>query len=263
MCGACQACNDCCTCATGVLPYAANPLDYLAFQGAPADDIYYGIELEVECASGYSPEKKAIDVLDNREGFLICKHDGSLRNGFELVTAPCSLDVHQQTWPVLLTRKVTQGLESWKHTTTGLHIHVSRNPLTQLTIGKIVVFMNSMANRRFLVALAGRNDVTGYAKFKTKTLDTAHIRNNDRYEVVNLQNHGTIEFRLFKGTLNIRHILADIEFVDAIVHWAIVCDVADIENWRAFMAWTMSNNTDGKYDDFVSYMAKKGYIACA
>ena len=86
--------------------------------------MFMGTELEVEdreCHNG------GAQIVEDALGNLVyCKHDGSLNNGFEIVTHPMTLAyVHQLDWS--FTEKLIQtGHRSWDTDTCGIHIHVDR-----------------------------------------------------------------------------------------------------------------------------------------
>ena len=91
---------------------------------------YMGVELEIDGAGEL--DSKASKILDvaTRGGseLLYCKHDGSLDDGFELVSHPMSLDFHQKEmpWAAILKEAVRLGYQSHQASTCGLHVHVSR-----------------------------------------------------------------------------------------------------------------------------------------
>ena len=77
---------------------------------------FFGVELEIDEAG--ENDHKAWELLNiaNGEGEkrLYCKHDGSLSDGFELVTHPMTLYYHteQMPWEKLLHRAVEMGYTS-------------------------------------------------------------------------------------------------------------------------------------------------------
>ena len=196
---------------------------------------YIGVELEVEQIHGSRNDSaRAIlnsvansDVIaritaDKHRNFrLLCaEHDGSLDNGYELVTAPLGLDDHHRLWTHILTSSNIKGLRSHNTTTCGLHVHISRNKLTQLQIAKVVAFVNSSSNYAFMKRLARRYG-THYCRAKSIPLcNGAKNLDQDRYEMVNLCNPSTIEFRIFRGTLKLESLLACVEFANALVAYA-------------------------------------------
>ena len=60
-------------------------------------------------------------------GFALCKHDGSLENGFEIVTAPATLSVHKDRWAKFCEKNYADSLSSWNTATCGMHVHVGQS----------------------------------------------------------------------------------------------------------------------------------------
>ena len=256
---------------------------------------YLGVELEVEVKGGYSIGQPARIAKEKLGDFVILKSDGSLSNGFEIVTCPASLDEQRKRWGAFLDCP-PPSLRSFNTDTCGLHVHCSRNEgrtmltkaqiladrlnvdrifnsidphtiddmrqhpcsrqmpehyadatdtpeqmerrqlvytwltyyggspslprrkvLSDLTVAKIVCFVNARNNRKFMSVIAGRtSDQWARMKQKSKLSDGAK-KNPMRYEAVNLQNANTIEFRIFKGTLKKESVFKAIEFCAALV----------------------------------------------
>ena len=150
-------------------------------------------------------------------GCAIGKHDGSLEDngpgGFETVTVPLT---REQTYGVFESFDVLgKGrCSAWdKGTEVGHHIHVSLSAISPLTLGKLGVFMNLPANRKFLTAIAQRPPV--YNDFEEGKRLT-RPKNHARHSVLNLTEH-TVEFRLFKSNLKTRCILKNYEFCIAAI----------------------------------------------
>ena len=179
----------------------------------------FGIELETEVKEPSEENMKAkLTEIDDLLGdAVIMKRDGSLRNGIEIVTKPFPIEKQYLLWEKFLTKR-PKGLISWDSDRCGLHIHVSREGLTDEVIARAVCFVNSQGNKKFMYVLAGRKD-NNYAKFKAKTAANAALP-SERHEAINLCNQDTIEFRLFKGTLKKESVYKNIEFVDALMDFA-------------------------------------------
>jgi hypothetical protein len=172
---------------------------------------YFGVELEVEsdCERLVQSAKQVGKVFDD---FAIVKRDGSLRCGFEICTRPASFKEHRAQWKRFFgeSGKIPiQILDSC-----GLHVHVARRGLSDLTVAKIVCFINAYHNRRFIRCIAGRSENI-FAQIKKKKLTNASVCSGDRYEAVNICRSETIEFRMFKGTLKEAHFFKALEFCDA------------------------------------------------
>ncbi len=223
--------------------------------------IRYGVELEVEVGSDeqsgsprYSVEEKAQEVLDKLgEDYAITKHDGSLINGFEIVTAPAPLEEHYKRFEKF--RSKTKGLtcESGR---AGMHVHASRAPLTQLQIGKLLVFINDPNNRPHIKKIASR-DSNGFCKSSVKKIRDVRHDAGDRYQSINLQNRNTIEYRIFKATTNVDSILKNIEFVAATIEWAGNTSMRQL-GWQDFADYV--GKTPGYYPHLAEWLRNHGYL---
>ena len=194
---------------------------------------HIGVELEVEQVNGdrETSASRILGTVSNQAGAILTsyhhpnpllvsiEHDGSLTRGFEIVTAPLGLDDQRNLWTTILTPANIAGLRSHNTTTCGLHVHISRGELGKLQIAKIVAFVNSATNYAFMKRLSRRYG-THYCKAKSKPICRgASNAEHDRYEMVNLCNSKTIEFRIFRGTLKLESLLACIEFAAALVSY--------------------------------------------
>lgn len=185
---------------------------------------WFGVELEVEIhdhkADRFHKAKQIHEVVNEGERGkrAFFESDGSLSNGFEIVTQPMSLPMHQQFWNWLHNRDLVQHLRSHNTSTCGLHVHVNKDDLNKLVQSKIVTFVNDPVNRDLITAVA-RRYAEGYCKIKHKDLNNALVT-TDRYEAVNVTGRRTLEFRIFKGSLKYESVMAAIEFVNALVLFA-------------------------------------------
>jgi hypothetical protein len=208
--------------------------------------VLLGLELEMELkdSDDYSLDEQAGNLLDaigkyKGHRYALCEEDGSLDDGFEMVTSYTGLDVHKEQLQFFKNRFV--GMASHNTDTCGLHVHICKSSMTTLHGAKMVFFINDTNNYQLVKALA-RRDNASYAKIKDKKSDTTWIKdairntkekkyqlkglNSDRYEALNFNNERTIEFRLFKGTLKYETIMACLEFTYATWHF---CKDASID----------------------------------
>jgi hypothetical protein len=208
--------------------------------------LYLGVEVETEASEDDSLSDIAKIIHEKHSDEILMKEDGSLDHGIELVTGRYSLDAHKQLWPNLCETVLNTGLRSWRHGSTGLHVHMSRKFFTPLDIGKLLVFVNSdnAAIRKNIRRIAGR-PANHYCKIeKKKITDVYH--DEERYEAVNLTNDKTIEIRIFKGTLNASHVLANIEFCHAMAYWVKNTSTQDIESWHSFWSYVLKHKKEYK-----------------
>lgn len=182
---------------------------------------FLGVELEVESNDRVLRTARKVHDAFPRE-FLITKSDGSLSdNGFEICTRPASLDVHKATWQPFFERvsqRTIGALRSYDADNCGLHVHISKDGLSQHTIALIVCFVNLPKNKRFVELMANRY-ANRYTMLKHKPMRTAALPTGDKYEAVNLEHQHTLEFRIFKGTLKAASFFKALEFTEAITRF--------------------------------------------
>ena len=206
-----------------------------------------GVELEVEGHS-VDPAIAARAIHDHVNGGEFGRHvfferDGSLSNGFELISQPMSVPALRETFQFLREPSLVRGLRSHRTSTCGLHVHVSRAGLSNLTIARAVTFVNDSGNDAFIQALARRYN-TGFCNITEKDLDTAHLP-GDRYEAINLTGRETIEFRLFRGSLKYEAVIAAVEFCHALLEYCARPETAAGGlNAQAFIRWCASDLAD-------------------
>ena len=197
---------------------------------------YFGVELEIDEAGEDAESAGKLLLIANRNAdHLYCKHDGSLEDGFELVTHPMTLayHLHEMPWGAVLHKAASMGYTSHQARTCGLHIHVNRNAFGEseteqdACIARILYFFEkhweellkfSRRTPRQLEQWAARY---GYKEQPKDILEHAKKGGHGgRYTCVNLTNTDTIEFRMFRGTLKLNTLIATLQLVDRI------CDVA-------------------------------------
>ena len=218
-------CGPCMTASrTRVRGYSNRASSYMA----PEKDvpIKFGIELEVGCDRGVSRQTcveyvaDAFDRVTDSVNYVTYKEDGSICdvNGFEIVTRPDCPSVHKRVWSeVLSDTRVLGSITSWRSGKCGMHIHVSRKPLSELWVGRIMVLVNADAFAGLLRSVAGRGS-NGYSQVKPKKFGDVK-RGSSRYDAINISGDHTIEFRMFRGTTLLSSFLKNIEFVEAVLDY--------------------------------------------
>ncbi len=194
--------------------------------------LFMGVELEVdEGGENTSNAKEILELANYHHEHIYCKHDGSLHNGFEIVSHPMTLDyhTHEMNWREVMAKAVSIGYISHNANTCGLHIHCNRDffgttvSTQENAIGRVVYFVEKHWNE--LVKCSRRTSYSlerWAAKYATisetaqATYDKAKHKGLGRYVAVNLANHDTIEFRLFRGTLRYETFLATLQLVEEI-----------------------------------------------
>lgn len=183
-------------------------------------DIFMGFELETEAMDASLGDGiEAMRPWTNSH-FAYLKYDGSLNNGFEIVSHPATLDWYQalDMDPLKKLRKL--GFRSWnvRNHDVGIHIHVSRTAFVgDAHLHRLCQLI--LKNRDDAVKFAGRD--CHYAPFdgNLAVVRSTLVKKQGSYErmAVNLSNSNTVEIRMFRGSLNSDRLLADLELVDSAV----------------------------------------------
>ena len=240
-------------------------------------ELYLGFEQEVEYRGHHTHTRrdgaqKVLDAMNDRdigENVVYLKEDGSISNGFEIVSHPMTIDyaMNHVNWAGITALK-RMGFESWNATSCGLHIHMSRNAFADdKHLFKFVKFIYS--NRVDLVKFVGRE--SSYAKFGLDNfvsswmdydtgVRTQHslmkmlkdqATNNDRYCAINIQNAHTVELRFFRPSLNVTTVQAALQFCKASFDYTEMLTTQEVvgSNALAFMSFRkwVRNRTD-KYE---------------
>lgn len=198
----------------------------------------FGVELEVDDGDDASDLCEALEELDQP---IYMKHDGSLNSeGVEIVTHPCSLAYHQyeMRWAEIMRVCDSRDYKSHDTTTCGLHIHVGRSSTgatgkeRDAVAGNLVILTNAVWDELVTFSRRKGGALDHWARRPNlrcdpETLDDAQLtdyalytENDGRYQAVNLTNHGTVEFRLFRGTLKRKTLIAALQLVNNMVDYA-------------------------------------------
>ena len=305
---------------TGPRPrdYAANcgEIHYYSWRPTPfifhGDDdeadrgLHFGVEVECEHPDHrFAPEWGAGIVESYVDSSNIyCKQDGSLRNGFEMVSMPRTLASWHGFEPELdelMSALRAGGWRSWDQNkdghAVGIHVHVSKSafwvPETSsggergLRIGDARFDVSSRHlwmvqhlvydNAEGMAAFAGRNDDYGSlrvgdmgrgydendraVRMTPAKAVKAHKRgaegNPNRGMAVNMQPASTIEFRMFRGSLNAKRIIANIEMVHALTEYSRGLTFQDWRDgageWAVFLMWLRKS---GRYPHAASVVER-------
>ena len=252
-------------------------------KGVPASEagrrMYSGLEWEVAMFPSCEVAEACSDYVDSVLGqYAVCMHDGSLRNGFEIVFDPMTERAFALIRPLI--EQVAAEIErrgGKAHDTTccGLHVHLSRCAFGNDEHAQMLAFGKMLElTERFQSAVSAiaRRDITtcqwclptGYGHALTdgsraivrkakRIQDSQGLGFHDgrRYRVWNFQNRPTVECRAFKGTLNVGTMFATIAFVNGIARYCMqhtTPDVHALQNFNDLIAWIGS-------DDLTTYWA--------
>jgi len=188
------------------------------------DDLFMGFELEVEMDD--ERDRKSSQLTNYLEGegvadVFYLKEDGSLDNGFELVSHPITLNYLRKK---LKMKKILKWLKQNKFETNyncGLHVHINEKFLSKEDIIKLRAFFS--LNKESLFKFSHRDDINNdYCQYEEFDMDMFldEEEQEDRYWALNLNTgQNTVEVRIFSGTLDENRFLGYLEFVDSLVRY--------------------------------------------
>lgn len=162
---------------------------------------------EADCA------KELHDLLGDRVAF---ERDGSLDNGFEIVSRPHTLRALVEEFPLgeMLEICRRHGYTSHDAGTCGLHFHISREMFGETdikqerAIGKAIAFYDRFFDDLVRASRRGRYEAERWcARLPVADMKEARKKGkkggdgDGRYLAVNTKGFETVEFRLMRGTL--------------------------------------------------------------
>lgn len=183
--------------------------------------MYLGVEIEVEATRGAELDEGAETVPADR---YYCKHDGSLSNGFEIVSHPATWEWWRTADLDFTDSLREQGFRSYNTDTCGMHVHVSRKVLSQLDVYKLLKFCKNAPGFLLKVSRRKKANLQRWAAIGREGPEVLVLKAKGdlespacRYEALNVTGRNTVEFRLFRGTLDKVAIKRNLAFVQALI----------------------------------------------
>lgn len=238
----------------GIFPWSFKPARPDFFLGSLDSDnqkLTFGFELEIESESCTWSEGIKI-IKDCLGDFVYMKGDGSLNDGYEIVSYPFSFNYYQEGIDFGFLKQLKDiGYRSWTPETCGFHIHIGRTGFE--SAGHIWKFANLiLQNPNSWQKLAGRSGER-WATFSMQHNQVMKVLkgelNPERYVAVNMCNAETIEVRFFRGSLNETRIRSAIESIYLAIEYTRTLSVHEI------------NNGGLSFEHFVNYLVNKGFFA--
>lgn len=237
--------------------------------------LFYGVELEVNTRS-YKDfaelNKRELEIISDIGEYAIFKPDGD----FEIVTVPATLEFHRNVlWKKFFANSSKYVCAGQRN---GIHIHFSKDAVTDLQLAKMIVFMNELSNEKFISGIADRSVLTtSWCKRVTipkearVNLAEVHkidgIRANSKGRIIGLACHNnrgiftTVEVRIFKSNPTEHGVFQALEFVDAIIKYCHNHGSLETEiGYQSFLDWFIGENKDDEYPYFAANLEKLGYI---
>lgn len=216
---------------------------------------YHGIELEMAFK-----ETSTSAIFNYTNEYLKHKHlwmqDGSIcERGAELITTPMTLQYARQNikWREYLAKLSELGCRSYEPGTCGLHVHISHNApynRKRFIFGKIARFF--IANRSRLFKFSQRSEES-FEEFAN--IPHAYNEFCGKYCAVS-EHSSTLEFRLYRGTLDYKRFWVSVQFSYAVYEFALSHGVSlcrSSRSWTTFLAFAKKN-----YPIVFKYLNEKG-----
>ena len=248
----CEACYDDIretNCTIRSYGYKPTPLFCPPYQ---PENLYLGVELEIdEGGEDRNNARALLDLANEERENIYCKHDGSLSDGIELVTHPQTLEEHMTNmpWEALCEKALDMGYLSHDAGTCGLHVHVSRAAFgsreeQEEVIGRILYFVEAHWDKLLIFSRRTQSQLDRWAaRYGMKdtpkeVLDNAKRSDIGRYACVNLLNRDTIEFRIFRGSLKYKTLIAALQLTDSLCKAAISMSDEEFRDmtWAEFVS---------------------------
>ena len=270
-------------------------------QGIPIN--HFGVEIEIDRHENDEGYTSNILLTDNNLASIVghigkavancrlfyCKEDSSLTsNGVEVVSHPFSWNfwrtVGQDIYDSLFSVLMSSGYFSAETEEGGMHIHISKNSISRDTLLKLLWFIYE--SRSFMEFIAQR-DVSSFASLTfrsltgrpkegltfskrrniiTKIAKDKHSYQQGRYTALNMHNDQTLEFRIFKGTLNIMTLSKAVEFIHSLLAYCSITPISEIVNNKneayrvdRYLNYLSMNQT--KYTNLSAFIANSNYLS--
>lgn len=241
--------NDCCIeCSSKIIGgYHSHTFHKIGTTDIENNKFHKGCEIEVENIKGWICNDDMAQEISTFSHNIYFEHDGSLDDGFEIITQPHTFDrFYKIDWEGIFDALVGNGFRSHNTDSCGLHIHYSREyfGMTRLAqeanIGKMIAFYER--NLDDLLKFSRRSWgsyqrwARGYdTEGNVEMCKDCAKRGNDRYHYINCTNSATIEFRLARGTLNYKSFMAWNNFHDCLVSNVKNVSFEDIDNYSTWL----------------------------
>jgi hypothetical protein len=227
----------------GINDYSFKPTPIFHYKPEKPSQTFFGFELEVEAV--HETISRGVDIIREHatDELLYLKGDGSLNDGFEIVTHPMTHDWAMEKFPWEMIEKLRRaGYRSWDTDTCGLHVHASRTSFVDRShLWKWTYLINK--NNKECIELAGRN--SHYAQFygvkPTSDIVLKKAMPRERYVAINLNPKHTVEVRIFKGSLRIPRVKTALDFMQSTIEFANKLTIKEAS----------VGNTWGMYRDYV------------
>lgn len=200
------------------------------------DNLFLGIELEFDTRKhDVGSRENKIDLIQKSNNifenntYIYYMLDGSLTKGLEMITQPATYNYHMEMrnkYEELFSMIKEKGFKSQSYKDCGLHIHFNRSFFStneDLYIINLLYLIEKFWKDLVLLSRRNYDALQRWARKDDKNPEDVikEIKNRpsarNRYHAINLVNYNTIEFRFYRGTLDIDDFMAIIELTKNLI----------------------------------------------
>lgn len=242
----------------------------LPFKGE-SDELHLGVELEIDNGGERNNNSFLIWKAIGRQN-AVMMHDGSLSNGFEIVSAPATLNAHLNEIRWKRAMEVARSLGYYSHMTDtcGLHIHVDRGYFSNLHRDECEdKFAMLFANNVEWIKLFSRRKRWRYCEIESnaalKTTPEEAKRGVCKAKPYKGGSHSvavnygtdkpTIEIRVFRGTLKYSTFVATLQFVQMFADFVKHTPFAELASID--LTSFMEQAEKSRYAEFINYVNER------
>jgi hypothetical protein len=225
--------------------------------------LYIGMELEVEMKGEYAQMANAVasKLQSKMDGSVYIKRDGSLTNGFEIVTHPGTYDWWMNDFNYKSVSGAGKYCVSYSARTCGNHFHMSKNAFSVLHLYKFAKF--HYRNTEFITFIAERYSKRYAAFNENENNNLARISKNKssengRYLAVNMTPEHTVELRYFRGNLKQERIKKNLQFLHALYVFSKLNGIRDMTFIKFLDFVIESRKTYPDLFDFIQNFTPEG-----
>lgn len=249
--------------------YHASHYRHRRFLPDDKQDLYLGIELEMETEDDIDEVALALQPLSRDESIFLMEEDSSLCDGLEIVSEPATLSYHKTEfgWQKILATACDARATSHENGDCGLHIHFNvsffdhSDEAIDLNSAKLLYFFERFWESLFKFSRRTESQLNSTAArygsprgtTPKEICDTA--KSHGRYYAINLENANTVEIRIFRGTLVEETFFACLELVDFLARYVKKHTIHYIQRvtWDKVVKAIKTKD----YPNLISYLKKK------
>ena len=263
--------------------------DYNSIYDLRRQTLFVGVELEL--ADGGEDNSCAQEIVEAAGYYidqsLICEHDGSLRDGFELISTTADVDYHinDYGWRAAMAQAIELGYTSHDAGCCGLHIHMDRRYFTDSFADPEMKATLILVNNAEWFQTFSRRENFGYCRFPSMYMEehdvekfttekfeqdkssgdnhelrrleriTNHMSGHDR--ALNFDGSATMEVRFNRGTLKFSTFVATLQFVQMYADAIKFCPTFE-QACQIDLAWFIKQAQKRGYKEFLNYLDERG-----